>query len=78
MGDTSLRFFRVGSNDGVEGEDVGVWGGVEGMAGGGEAAAFGVEEDEVVGEVGGGWEDFDVEGLERFACYEVLFGYACF
>lgn len=56
MGDAGLRFFRIGGDDGVEGEDVGAGGGVEGVAGGGEAVAFGVEEDEVVGDVGGRWD----------------------
>lgn len=37
-----LRFFRVRGDDGVEGEDIGMWGVVEGVASGGEAAAFGV------------------------------------
>lgn len=41
-----------------------MWGGVEGLAGGGEAAAFGVKEDEVVGKVGGRREEgLEVKGL---------------
>lgn len=61
VGNVGQRFFGIGGDDGVEGEDIGEGGGGEGVASGGEAAALGVEEDEVVGEVGGGWDErFDV------------------
>lgn len=47
-GNVGLRVLCVSGDDGVEGEDIGSRGGVEGKPGCGEAAAFGVEEDEVV------------------------------
>lgn len=54
MGSAGLGHFGVGSDDGVEGEDIWDGVGIECGAGGCEVAAFGVEKDEVVGEVGGG------------------------
>lgn len=44
-------------NDDVEGEDIGVGGSVEGVASGGETTAFGVEESEVVGNIGKVWNE---------------------
>lgn len=68
VSDLRHRPFGIGIDDGVEGEDIGVWGFFEGLAGVGELAAFGVEEDEVVGEVGGaGDEGLDEKSVEGFA-----------
>lgn len=78
MGKSGLRFFSIGGDDGVVGEDIGVVSSGEGVAGGEEAARIGVEEDEVVGNVGGRRnEGLEVEGVEGFACRKVSLGYAC-
>lgn len=51
-------------------------GNVEGGAGGGQAAAFGVEKDEVVGEISGGRDDgLEVDGVEGFAGEQIPVGY---
>lgn len=51
------RLFGIGGDDDIEGEDIGVRRGVEGFPGKGETAAFGVEESEVVGNVGKVWDE---------------------
>ena len=53
---------------------------VEGLASRGKATTFGVEEDEVVGEVGGrrDEEGLDIQGMKRFARYQVPVGDASF
>lgn len=72
MGDLHLGLLGVGSDDGIEGEHVRVRGQLEGAASGQEAAAFGIEEDEVVGEVSGGRDDgLDVQRVEGLAGQEV-------
>lgn len=79
MGNAGLRFFCVGCDDSVEGEDIGVLGVVEGVPGRGETATFGVEENEVVGNVCGRRnEGLEVQYVEGFACKQVSLGYACF
>lgn len=71
-GDVGVGFFSVGGNDGIEGEDVWVGDFVEHLAGEGEMAAFGVEMDEMVGEVGGRRDlGFDEERLEGSSCGQV-------
>lgn len=54
----------VHGEDGVPGEDVSVGHFVEHAAGVGEESEFGVEIDEVVGEVDGGEAGFDDEGVD--------------
>ena len=46
--------FGIGIDEGVVGEDIGVLGEVEGSLGFVEGATFGVEEGEVIGQVGVG------------------------
>lgn len=71
--------FGIGIDEGVVGEDIGVLGEVEGSLGIVEGATFGVEEGEVIGQVGGGWDEgLEVKGMEGFASYEVPLGYAGF
>jgi len=69
VGNPCLPLFHICSYDGVVGEDIWAWSGVEGVASGGEVAAFGVEKDEVVGEIGGRRDDIlyveSVKGLAR-------------
>lgn len=68
MGNEGLGFFRVSGDDCVEGEDIWMWDNIKGVAGRGEAAAFGVEEDEVIGKEDGSRDDgFNIEGVEGFS-----------
>lgn len=48
----NLGRFGVCGDDSIIGEDIGVKGVVENAASGGEATAFGVKENEVVGNIG--------------------------
>ena len=69
MGNPGLSLFHICSYDGVVGEDIWAWSGIEGVASGGEAAAFGVEKDEVVGEIGGRKDEtLYVESMKGLAC----------
>jgi len=71
--------FCISIDEGVVRENIGVLSEVEGGLGTVEGTTFGVEEGEVVGEVGGGWDErLEVKGMEGFACYEVSLGYANF
>lgn len=53
LGHLDAGFLAEGGKEGIVGEDVWVGNFVERPAGGGEEAAFGVEDHKVVGEVGG-------------------------
>lgn len=65
----------VGGEQGVVGEDVGLGDFVERLVGEGEVAAMGIEEDEVVGEVGGGRDvGLEEEAVEGAAGSEVTAG----
>lgn len=65
MGIASLRLFHISSNNGIVGEHIWAWSGIECVASRSKAATFGVEKDEVVGEIGGRRDEvFYVEGME--------------
>lgn len=69
MGNPGLTLFHICSDDGVVREDIWARSSIEGIASGGEAAAFGVKKDEVVGEIGGRKDEIlYVESMKRLAC----------
>ena len=79
MGKVDKGVFGICIDEGVVRENIGVLSEVEGGLGSVEGTTFGVEEGEVVGEVGGGWDErLEVKGMEGFACYEVSLSYASF
>lgn len=69
MGNPGLSLFHICGDDGVVGEDIWAWSSIEGVASGDEAAAFGVEKDEVVGEISGRKDEIlYVESMKGLAC----------
>jgi len=71
--------FGICIDEDVVRENIGVLSEVKGDLSTVEGTTFGVEKGEVVGEVGGGWDErLEVKGMEGFACYEISLGYASF
>ena len=71
--------FGISIDEGVVRENIGVLSEVEGDLGTVEETTFGVEEGEVIGEVGGGWDEtLEVKGMEGFACNQISLGYTSF
>lgn len=60
--------FGMRSEKNIEGEHISVMGMVKGVVGCSKAAAFGVKEDEMIGEISGVWyEVFEIKCMEGFA-----------
>lgn len=67
-GRSNTQLSRMGGQKNVEGEHISVLGLVKGVMGCRKAAAFGVKEDEMIGEIGGKWyEVFEVKCMEGLA-----------
>lgn len=75
----NARFFSIGGYQRIEGKYIAFLGLIEDPASSGEAAAFGVKKNEVVGEVGrSGDEGLDIHSMEGLSSEEVSFGNAGF
>lgn len=67
-GRSNTQLSRVGGQKNVEGEHISVLGMVKCAMGCGKAAAFGVKEDEMIGEIDGKWyEVFEVKCMKGLA-----------
>lgn len=77
-GRSNTQLSSISGEKNVEGEHISVLGLVKGVMGCRKAAAFGVKEDEMIGEIGGKWyEVFEVKCMKGLASYKVSSTDAC-